>query len=54
MIKSVPLILKTKELQKQYPKIKVQENILYTEEDNIYTSAGIVAGIDLTLHILEK
>jgi len=45
---------KTKELQKQYPKIKVQENILFTDEDNIYTSAGIVAGIDLTLHILEK
>ncbi|MCU0468094.1 MAG: DJ-1/PfpI family protein [Arcicella sp.] len=45
---------KTSELQKLYPKIKVQENILFTYEDNIYTSAGIAAGIDMTLHIIEK
>lgn len=45
---------KTKELQKRYPKIKVQENILFTDEAGIYTSAGIAAGIDLTLHIIEK
>jgi transcriptional regulator GlxA family with amidase domain len=45
---------KTKELQLKYPKIKVQENILFTDEDNIYTSAGIAAGIDLTLYIIEK
>lgn len=45
---------KTKELQQRYPKIKVQENILYTDEDNIYTSAGIAAGIDLILYIIEK
>jgi transcriptional regulator GlxA family with amidase domain len=45
---------KTKELQERYPAIKVQENILFTEEEHIYTSAGIAAGIDLTLHIIEK
>lgn len=45
---------KTKDLQKRYPKIKVQENILFTDDDNIYTSAGIAAGIDLTLYIIEK
>jgi transcriptional regulator GlxA family with amidase domain len=45
---------KTTALQQQYPHIQVQENILFTEEDNIYTSAGIASGIDLTLHILEK
>lgn len=45
---------KTKELQKRYPKIKVQENILFTDEGSIYTSAGIAAGIDLILHIIEK
>lgn len=45
---------KTKELQHRYPRIKVLENILFTDEENIYTSAGIAAGIDLTLHIIEK
>lgn len=45
---------KTKELQKRYPKIKVVENMLFTEQDNIYTSAGIASGIDLALHIIEK
>lgn len=45
---------KTKELQTQFPRIKVTENILFTEEDGVYTSAGIAAGIDLTLHIIEK
>ncbi len=45
---------KTKALQEKYPKIKVIENILYTEQDHIYTSAGIASGIDLTLHIIEK
>ncbi len=45
---------KTKELQCLYPKIKVVENILFTDQNGIYTSAGIAAGIDLTLHIIEK
>lgn len=45
---------KTKELQAKYPNIKVIENILFTDENQIYTSAGIAAGIDLTLHIIEK
>jgi transcriptional regulator GlxA family with amidase domain len=45
---------KTKELQALYPKIKVIENILFTDQNRIYTSAGIASGIDLTLHIIEK
>jgi len=45
---------KTKELQKLYPKSKVIENILFTDQNGIYTSAGIASGIDLTLHIIEK
>jgi transcriptional regulator GlxA family with amidase domain len=42
------------ELQKKYPAIWVVENILFTEEDRIYTSAGVTAGIDMTLYILGK
>ncbi|MCC7454317.1 MAG: DJ-1/PfpI family protein, partial [Crocinitomix sp.] len=45
---------KTIELQEKFPKIKVIENILYTDQDGIYTSAGIASGIDLTLHLIEK
>jgi transcriptional regulator GlxA family with amidase domain len=45
---------KTKALQELYPKVQVLENILFTEENGIYTSAGIASGIDLTLHIIEQ
>lgn len=45
---------KTKDLQNRYQSLRVIENILFTDQDNLYTSAGIVAGIDLTLHIIEK
>ena len=45
---------KTKALQAEYPKLKVIENILFTDTDGIYTSAGIASGIDLTLHIIEQ
>lgn len=45
---------RTKDLKRLFPKAKVLENILYTESNGIYTSAGIAAGIDLALYILEK
>lgn len=45
---------RTKQLQEMYPKAKVIENILFTDSDGIYTSAGIASGIDLTLYIIEK
>lgn len=44
----------TAQLQKLAPKATVKENILFLEENNIYTSAGIASGIDLMLHIVEK
>ena len=42
------------ELQKQFPQAKVITDILYVKSNNIYTSAGISAGIDLALAILEE
>ena len=45
---------KTNELQTLYPKLRVMENILFTDQNGIYTSAGIASGIDVTLHIIEK
>lgn len=53
-ISSTTHFKRTKQLQELYPKTKVIENILFTETDGIYTSAGIASGIDLMLHIIEK
>jgi len=44
---------RVKALQAQFPKAKVLTDILYIKSNNVYTSAGISAGIDLALAILE-
>lgn len=42
------------ELQTQFPQAKVVADILYVKSNDVYTSAGISAGIDLALAILEN
>jgi transcriptional regulator GlxA family with amidase domain len=42
------------ELQQQFPSAKVITDILFKKSNNVYTSAGISAGIDLALAILEE
>ena len=42
-----------KDLQVQFPQAKVVADILFVKSNNVYTSAGISAGIDLALAILE-
>jgi transcriptional regulator GlxA family with amidase domain len=44
----------TDRLRQMFPKINVIDNILFTEEDRIFTSAGVTSGIDLALHIIAK
>jgi transcriptional regulator GlxA family with amidase domain len=44
---------RVKALQLQFPQSKVLADILYIKSNNVYTSAGISAGIDLALAILE-
>ena len=44
---------RVKALQLQFPQAKVVADILYIKSNNVYTSAGISAGIDLALAILE-
>jgi transcriptional regulator GlxA family with amidase domain len=44
---------RVKALQMQFPQAKVIADILYVKSNNVYTSAGISAGIDLALSILE-
>ena len=42
------------DLQKKYPDVKVDANPIWIQDGNIYTSAGITAGIDLALAMVEK
>jgi transcriptional regulator GlxA family with amidase domain len=42
------------EMQSEFPTAKVLSDILYKKSNNVYTSAGISAGIDLALAILEE
>ena len=45
---------RVEELQLQFPSAKVITDILFKKSNNVYTSAGISAGIDLALAILEE
>lgn len=45
---------RTAELKELYPAILLQENILFTEDERIFTSAGVTAGIDMALYILSQ
>jgi transcriptional regulator GlxA family with amidase domain len=42
------------ELSKAAPKARVQENRLYLQDGNRYTSAGVTAGIDLMLYVVAR
>jgi AraC family transcriptional activator FtrA len=41
-------------LSARFPRIRVEPDVLYTDEGNILTSAGSAAGIDLCLHIVRR
>lgn len=45
---------RVEELQTTYPRINTQQDRLFVQDGSIYTSAGITAGIDLALAILEE
>lgn len=42
------------ELQRRYPAIKVDADRIFIRQDNVWTSAGITAGIDLALAMIEE
>lgn len=44
----------TRRLQERFASAQVQENVLYTEDAGIFTSAGIASGIDLALYLVER
>jgi transcriptional regulator GlxA family with amidase domain len=46
--------LLARELQKRFPKVKVEDDRIYIIDGPIWTSAGMSAGIDLALGMIEK
>jgi AraC family transcriptional activator FtrA len=43
-----------RELAARYPRVSVDPGVLYIDEDDILTSAGSAASIDLCLHVVRK
>ncbi|MEU5315398.1 helix-turn-helix domain-containing protein [Streptomyces sp. NPDC021056] len=41
-------------LQRLFPQIRVDPNVLYVDDGDVLTSAGVAAGIDLCLHMLRR
>ncbi|EXG81885.1 transcriptional regulator containing an amidase domain and an AraC-type DNA-binding HTH domain [Cryptosporangium arvum DSM 44712] len=42
----------TRALAAKYPRIRVDENVLFVDEKSVLTSAGAASGLDLCLHVL--
>lgn len=42
------------QLQALYPRVLVDENVLFVDDGDVLTSAGLAAGIDLCLHIIRS
>jgi transcriptional regulator GlxA family with amidase domain len=42
------------ELARRFPAVAVDPDALYVDEDEVMTSAGLSAGIDLSLHVIRK
>jgi AraC family transcriptional activator FtrA len=44
----------TDEFQARYPKVRLDPSVLYVDEGDVLTSAGVAASIDLAMHILQR
>lgn len=44
----------TADLAARYPRISVDENVLFVDNGQVLTSAGVAAGIDLCLHLVRS
>lgn len=42
------------DLARQYPRVRVDPDVLYVDSGQVLTSAGAAAGLDLCLHIVEN
>jgi transcriptional regulator GlxA family with amidase domain len=43
-----------KELESRFPETTVVQNVKFVDEDNIFTAAGVSAGINMSLHIVKR
>lgn len=43
-----------KRLRQQFPRVKVESAPIYVRDEHVWTSAGVTAGIDLTLALVEQ
>jgi transcriptional regulator GlxA family with amidase domain len=41
-------------LAKRYPKVRVDRDVLYVDDGDVITSAGVAAGLDCCLHLLRR
>ncbi|SEH02663.1 Transcriptional regulator GlxA family, contains an amidase domain and an AraC-type DNA-binding HTH domain [Nonomuraea solani] len=44
----------TRELAEWYPQVKVDDSVLYVDDGDVLTSAGLSGGLDLCLHIVRR
>src|SRR5690349_4682286 len=42
------------ELARRYPAVEVRPDVLYVDDGDVLTSAGVSAGLDLCLHVVRK
>jgi len=42
----------TARLTREFPRVKVLENRIFVRDGNVFTSAGVTAGVDLALHLI--
>ncbi|WP_051852991.1 GlxA family transcriptional regulator [Streptomyces aureocirculatus] len=40
--------------QRTYPRVRVDEDVLFVDDGDVLTSAGVAAGIDLCLHLVRR
>jgi AraC family transcriptional activator FtrA len=46
--------LRTEQLQREFPRVSVEPDVLYVDHGDVATSAGAGAGIDLCLHLVRR
>ncbi|GHB76436.1 AraC family transcriptional regulator [Streptomyces viridiviolaceus] len=44
----------TVQLAERYPKVRVDDSVLYVDDGDVLTSAGMTAGLDLCLHLVRR
>ncbi|GIH92257.1 GlxA family transcriptional regulator [Planobispora siamensis] len=44
----------TAQLAERYPNVRVDDSVLYVDEGDVLTSAGLTAGLDLCLHLVRR